>query len=106
MLDDTLRLTLDEVYPPTYSWDKENKDDEINNESNTKIDAKDNESLKIKKSDLEYKSPFSVKDYTNSENLWYYLYFITFQGFHSRLESKRKGRSQYTSDNKKEEKEK
>ena len=45
MIDDSLKLTLDEVFEPKY----------INNDAN------------------HYKSPFSVEGYEDTENLWQYL---------------------------------
>lgn len=47
MIDDCLRLTIDDVFPTKYSFS--------NNGS------------------LHYSSPFSVDGYTNSENLWEHL---------------------------------
>jgi len=48
MIDDSLRLTLDDVFEPKY----------INNDPNN------------------YKSPYSVEGYEDTENMWQYLFTL------------------------------
>lgn len=65
MLDDALRLTVDQVFPTKYSFTKE---EEMNIESRTI-----NSNSYKKKRDICYQSPFPVKNYSNNDNMWEFI---------------------------------
>jgi len=71
MLDDTLRLTLDDIYPTTYNFEKSSSNSSSSNlnikliEKIVKEVTKNEESKEVK-----YISPYPVDNYSNSENLW------------------------------------
>lgn len=85
MLDDTLRLTLDDIYPPVYAFyesQNENKEKENSKEINKEKDCSIKETKTIEENQnascnplsssnsITYISPFPVDTYSNSENLW------------------------------------
>ena len=81
MLDDALRLTLDQLFEPKYDFSQNYKKlDELdilenvlnslknNNESNEEGDDKNKDKLKI--NNKKYISPFPVPGYEDDDNLW------------------------------------
>ena len=69
MIDDALRLTIDDIFPPIYSFNN-NIINNINNNNNTKNDNNNNNK---NKNDIIYESPFHVRGYFNTENLFKFV---------------------------------
>ena len=69
MIDDALRLTIDVLFDTKYNF---NNSCNVNSNSNlNSINLNDvTNNNKENKEVQEYQSPFPVKNYSNSENLW------------------------------------
>ena len=66
MIDDALRLTIDDIFPPMYSFNNNIINNINNNNNNNKNNLKN-------KNDIIYDSPFQVRGYFNSENLFKFV---------------------------------
>ena len=72
MIDDALRLTIDDIFPPIYSFNN-NIINNINNNNNNTKNKNDNNNNNKNKNDIIYESPFHVRGYFNTENLFKFV---------------------------------
>lgn len=72
MLDDALRLSIDEICETKYSFSQYLEENNINNNNNYNTDSESNDKSKDDIKSI-YISPFPVMDYSDSLNLWDYV---------------------------------
>ena len=86
MIDDAIRLTVDDIFPPIYSFDNtlnNNNNNNGNNKNNNNFNNNNNMNIinyttlnnnkQNNKKECIYQSPFPVKGYLNNENLFKYI---------------------------------
>ena len=79
MIDDALRLTIDDIFETKYSWEESNTGKEIVNTGKETVNTgketiNNNESLKKEPiKDRPYYSPFPVEGYSDADNVFCFV---------------------------------